>query len=68
MFDSLHLLINIASILILQVYKLNEKLAVEYGSEFISEFFLYAFGTAVLLFEYNRSSRKVYIDILTIER
>ncbi|KAL5269279.1 hypothetical protein ACHWQZ_G002932 [Mnemiopsis leidyi] len=40
------------------VYKLNEKLAVEYGSEFISEFFLYAFGTAIVLFEYNRSSQK----------
>lgn len=41
-----------------KVYKLNEKVAVEYGAEFISEFFLYALGTALLLYEYGRSVAK----------
>ena len=42
-----------------KVYKLNEKVAVEYGAELISELFIYFVGSSILLYEYTRSSAKV---------
>lgn len=42
-----------------KVYRLNDKLAVEHGAEFLGEFMIYALGAVIVIYEYNRSLNKV---------
>jgi len=41
-----------------KVYRLNDKLAVEHGAEFLGEFLIYALGAVIIIYEYTRSVAK----------